>query len=454
MTRGRKLLIVEDSAIVAMDLQHKLKKLGYVIAKSVQSGEDAVSASGEFLPDLVLMDIRLSGKMDGIEAADTISSTLDIPVLFMSAYSDEQTIERAKFTKNYGFLVKPFEERDLYTTIEMAMERSKFDRRLRESEKKYRDLFESSKDSVCVIDTDLNLVDVNNTMTDLFGYSHNEILGMPATRIFADAGDIEGFIGAIREKGFTRDFETSMRKRDGSEIICQVTANARWRGGSISFYQAIIRDITERKRAEATIEKSYAMMEKTMFDVVQAMSVAVESRDPYTAGHQRRVSELAQAIAETMQLTEQEIMGIRLAALIHDLGKISIPAEILSKPSRLSETEFKLIMTHPEVGYNILKDIEFPWPIREIVLQHHERIDGSGYPCGLDNGEILPESKILAVADVTEAMASHRPYRPSLGIAAALEEITKNSGILYDRETAAACIATIRERESILVALR
>ncbi|MEN6489844.1 MAG: HD-GYP domain-containing protein, partial [Smithella sp.] len=172
----------------------------------------------------------------------------------------------------------------------------------------------------------------------------------------------------------------------------------------------------------------------------------VETRDPYTAGHQHQVTQLATAIAEQMELPAETREAIRVSALLHDLGKIYIPAEILSKPGHISNIEREFIRTHPQVGYEILKSIEFPWPIAEIVLQHHERMDGSGYPRGLRNGDLLIEARIVGLADVVESMGSHRPYRPTLGIERALEEISKNRGILYDPNVVDACLALFRDK--------
>jgi putative nucleotidyltransferase with HDIG domain len=176
------------------------------------------------------------------------------------------------------------------------------------------------------------------------------------------------------------------------------------------------------------------------------MVSAIERRDPYTAGHQIRSATLARTIATEMGLSQEKIDGIRVAGSIHDIGKLSIPAEILSKPTKLSEVEFSLIKEHSRSGYEILKDVESPWPLAEIVYQHHERMDGSGYPRNLKGEEILIEARILAVADVVEAMASHRPYRPGLGIDAALNEIEKNRGIFYDNTVADACLRLFREK--------
>ncbi|MFA4909517.1 MAG: HD domain-containing phosphohydrolase [Desulfobacteria bacterium] len=174
--------------------------------------------------------------------------------------------------------------------------------------------------------------------------------------------------------------------------------------------------------------------------IIQAMAMTIEIRDPYTAGHQRRVRDLSCAIAEDMGLSKESINTIRMSSMIHDLGKIALPSEILSKPGLLTTSEFELIKTHSQIGYNILKDIEFPWPLAEIVLQHHERMDGSGYPQGLSGIDILHEARIVAVADVVEAISSHRPYRPALGVDKALEEISMNKNVLYDRTVVEACV--------------
>jgi len=195
----------------------------------------------------------------------------------------------------------------------------------------------------------------------------------------------------------------------------------------------------ERKRAKQKLQK-------TLEETIYALASAIEMRDPYTAGHQKRVTKLACAIAKEMGLSKEQIEGIRMAGLIHDIGKISIPSEILTKPGKLNDLEYSLIKTHPQAGYNILKGIEFPWPVAQIVLQHHERMDGSGYPQGLCGKDILLEARILAVADVVEAMSSHRPYRPAYGIDKALEEISKNKGILYDPEVVNACLRLFNQK--------
>jgi putative two-component system response regulator len=202
---------------------------------------------------------------------------------------------------------------------------------------------------------------------------------------------------------------------------------------------------TYRENLEQMVADRTAKLRRTLDEVILVIAHIVESRDPYTAGHQQRVAEVAGAMAENMGFSQDRLKGIRMAGIIHDLGKISVPAEILSKPGLLNDMEFELIKVHPRTGYDILKGIEFPWPIAEMVYQHHERMDGSGYPRGLKGEEILLEARILGVADVVEAMASHRPYRAGLGIDAALDEISRNRGVFYDSQVVDACLSVFRD---------
>lgn len=209
-----------------------------------------------------------------------------------------------------------------------------------------------------------------------------------------------------------------------------------------------LEDVVDERTAE--LKESERKLRTSLLESIAALAATVEMRDLYTAGHQKRVAHLAVAMAKEMKLSEEQIEGIHLAGIVHDVGKIQIPAEILSKPGRLSEIELSMIKQHPLSGYEILKGIDFPWPIAQIVLQHHERMDGSGYPQGLKGDAILLESRIIAVADVVEAMASHRPYRPALGIDMALEEVSQFRGTKYDAQAVDACVALFKEQNYVL----
>jgi len=252
-------------------------------------------------------------------------------------------------------------------------------------------------------------------------------------------GEATGFLSIDhREPGIYGEERAEMAQTFASQAAIAIE-NARP-------YEDAQRELAERKRAEAALRQSHAMLQRALEGTVHALASAVELRDPYTAGHQRQVARLACAIATEMDLDEERIEGLRLAALIHDMGKITIPTEVLSKPGELNNFEWGLIKAHPQIGHNLLKDLDFPWPLADIVLQHHERLDGSGYPQGLSGEEITLEARILAIADVVEAMASHRPYRPARGLDEALEEISQNRGRLYDAEAVDACLKLFTEK--------
>ena len=236
--------------------------------------------------------------------------------------------------------------------------------------------------------------------------------------------------------------------KDGTKITLALsTYLMRDEKGEPVGFRGIVRDITDRKRIEDELEQSLESLRRGLNATINVLVAAVEIRDPYTAGHQKHVANLARAIATEMGIPKEKIEGIRMAGAIHDIGKISVPPEILSKPGSLKDVELAMIKLHSQVGYDILKNIEFPWPVALIVLQHHERMDGSGYPQGLSGEEICLEARIVAVADVVEAMSSHRPYRPALGIDKALEEISQNKGTLYDSEAVDACVRLFAEKE-------
>jgi putative nucleotidyltransferase with HDIG domain len=207
--------------------------------------------------------------------------------------------------------------------------------------------------------------------------------------------------------------------------------------------------INEREIAKQRLEEALQRTERALLATIRAIALTIEKRDPYLSGHQRRVTQLAFAIANEMGLSGNQTESIRRAGLLHDLGKIQVPVDILSKPIPLTNDELALIKTHPQTGYEILTAAEFPLPVPNVVLQHHERIDGSGYPAGLRNGQILLEARVLAVADVVEAISSNRPYRPALGMARALDEVHQNRGVTYDSDVVDACVKVVAEKEFV-----
>ena len=314
------------------------------------------------------------------------------------------------------------------------------DRSLRENEEKYRLVVERATDGIAIIQDSLFKY-INPMAAEMGGFTLDELIDTPFGRYLATE-DITTLESTYKREPGAEDtpviFEASVKRKDGTMTSVELSA------GQI-IYQGkpanliIMRDVTDRRKTEEELSLTLGKLRKAMGATIQAMSLTIETRDPYTAGHQKRVSDLARAIATEMKLSSEDIDAIRMAASIHDLGKISIPAEILSKPGKINEFEFRLIQNHPQIGFEILRTIEFPWPIAEIVLQHHERINGSGYPNGLRGEEIHIIARILAVADVVEAMISHRPYRAALTLGEAIHEITKNRGTLYDPDVVDAC---------------
>jgi PAS domain S-box-containing protein len=341
-------------------------------------------------------------------------------------------------------VVQRMGQRIVLSFVRDISERKQAEEKLKQSEERYRSIFENAQEGIYRSTPEGKVIMANQAMAKMFGYESPEemITGVTdvARQHYVNPEDRRILKEMIEEHGFIKGYEAQNYRKDGSIIWISRTMHAvRDEKGQIIYYDGIIEDITSRKQKVERIRKALGA-------TVHAIAVTVETRDPYTAGHQRRVADLARAIATEMNLSVDQIDGIRMAATIHDLGKISVPAEILSKPTKLTNIEFRLIKTHSQSGYDILKDIDFPWPVARTVLEHHERMNGSGYPNGLTGDHILLESRILAVADVVESMASHRPYRPALGIKAALEEIEKNRGTLYDNAVADACLNLFRER--------
>ncbi|MCL5957891.1 MAG: PAS domain S-box protein, partial [Chloroflexi bacterium] len=321
-------------------------------------------------------------------------------------------------------------------------ERKQAEAALQQSEERYRRIVETAVEGIWVIDAESKTVFVNARMAEMLGYTADEMMGQPLF-VFTDEEDqsLTETLLDRRRHGVREQHDFKFRRKDGSHVWTILSATPIFdEAGRYSAALGMVTNITERKSAEESVKQSFEKLQRTLEGTIQAMAMTVEMKDPYTAGHQQNVGELAAAIGQLLGLSEDRIEAIRLAGLIHDIGKIGIPAEILSKPGRMSDTEFTLIKAHPQVGYDILKRIEFPWPIAQIVHQHHERMDGSGYPLGLSGDEILLEARVLAVADVVEAIASHRPYRPALGIGEALEQISQYRGILYDPQVVEACL--------------
>ena len=354
-------------------------------------------------------------------------------VLVLSLYSIRQTMKA---------------DRVLMRTL---IERNVLNISLKESKERFRSLLENTSDWIWESDEKGQYTYSSPRVEALLGFSSEEAIHKTIMDFVPiDLKDLyqktfENLLG--RQKPF-KGFETTCQKKNGENVVVENNAVPVFsENGGFLGYRGVTRDITDRKKAMEELKKSRDVLHANLEETVKSLAYAGEKRDPYTAGHQTRVDRLACAIARELGLSDHQIEGLHFAALLHDIGKIALPSEFLSKPTMLSHEEHEIIKCHPQVGYDILKNIHFPWPVAEMVYQHHEYLDGSGYPRNLTDKEILLESKILTVADVVEAISSHRPYRPSLGMNAALEEIRNGRGIRYHAPSVDACLKLMKDEK-------
>ena len=319
-------------------------------------------------------------------------------------------------------------------------ERQRVAKAIRRAKMEWEETVDAVRDMVFLTDIEGKVLRCNRALIERLQSTFSDIIGKKVSEIFyGNSRPDPRFISP----SFTRSSHLEIHEirfpamEGWFQVSISPLKSPRGRPKGVAYH---ISDITEHKQTEEELRQSFKKSQRILEETLGALVAAIEIRDPYTANHQRRVAQLACAIAKEMGLSEKQIGGIYRAGLIHDIGKINVPAEILSKPGSLTKVEFAMIKTHPQVGYDILKTIEFPWPVAQIVLQHHERMDGSGYPRGSALDNILLEAKILSVADVVEAMSSRRPYRPAHGIEEALLEISRKEGTLYDPEVVHTCV--------------
>jgi PAS domain S-box-containing protein/putative nucleotidyltransferase with HDIG domain len=311
-----------------------------------------------------------------------------------------------------------------------------------------RTLVDSIPNPIFVAQFDSAIKYVNPSLEKLTGFSRSELLGLKSPYPWWPSEMVQFYedMNAGGKKIDLNQLERCFRKKNGEHFWVNVKIQALKQGDEAQYFLGIWEDLTEIKQVQEDLQLSLNQTRRALQGYIDATVKMVEMRDPYTAGHQQRVAQLAAAIAGEIGLSPEQEKYIGMAALVHDIGKIYVPAEILSRSGEISDLEFSLMRTHAQGSYNILKTIEFPWPIAQIAWQHHERIDGSGYPNHLKGNEILMEARIIAVADTVEAMTGHRPYRPSLGLERALDEISRNSGKLYDPDAVEACLRLFREK--------
>lgn len=466
MADRARIMVVEDEAVISMEIQDRLARMGHSVCGTAASGDEAVSLASSNRPDLILMDIQLRGDVDGVEAAREIRSRMGVPVIYLTAFADDRTIERARETQPCGYLVKPFSDKELYAAIEMALYKRSMEEQLRESQQQFATTVRCIADCVIVTDTDMRITLMNPSAQTVTGWPEDEALGRKLEEVLKTVDErtmmpFETPVAEVLEKRVALNMvgPVFLVRKNGEKVPVEDSAAPMIDdAGRLTGAVMVFRDITERKRAEAAIRTAFDTLEervreqtaelRTSLDklgravegTIQALATMVEARDRYTAGHQVRVADLACEIAREMGVMESRLTVIRIAGLIHDVGKVCVPTEILNKPAPLSPLEFEIVKQHPKAAYDVLEKIEFPWPVADIVLQHHERMDGSGYPSGLRGDQIFPEARILGVSDVVEAMSSHRPYRAALGTERGLEVVREGRGRLYDPQVVDACL--------------
>lgn len=456
-----RVLMLEDTPTDAELEERELRKAGIAYtAMRVQTRDDFIRAIEEFHPDVILSDYSLPD-FNGMAALEFVRNNhADIPVIMVTgALTDIEAVSLIHAGARDYVLKDRLARLGAAVQRVLSMEqgiraRKQAEKSLRESEAKFRALVESSSDWIWETDEHGIYTYSSPQVHDLLGYTAEEVIGKSPFDLMSpdEAGRLKTeFQSLVDERKNLLLVENVNLHKNGKPVYLETSgvpvfdAQGVYRG-----YRGVDRDVTERKEAEKERHANAQKQQQILLQTIEAIASTVEARDPYTAGHQKRVANLASAIAGEMGLPADTIQAIYLASTVHDLGKIRIPAEILSKPGRLNDIEFELVKSHPQTGFDIIKDIQFPWPIAQMVLQHHERLDGSGYPNGMKSEEVLLEAKIIAVADVVEAMSSHRPYRPGLGLDAALDEITKNRGRLYDAAVVDSCIALLRDKKFVL----
>jgi len=457
-------LVIDNDEFIREFMKDLLSQDGYEVV-TAKDGLAALDILTNLVPDFIFLDLVMPG-IDGEKLCKIIRSKKRFDrtaIIIVSGYLAEMETDFDAFGIEGTVVKGPFDQmaknihvalKELETKTSAHVSREakgmeeifprKATRELLFITRHFELILGTMSEGILELTSDRRIVYANESALKLIGDSEEDLLGSHFEKLFKgeDKKRVEQVLRSVSE-GPQDISETDPLLLNEHYVTLSATPI----DGQTHTTIIILNNVSDRKRAEIQLQKSMTDLKKALLGTIQALALTVERRDPYTAGHQQRVKTIASAIAEQMELDDDRIEGLQMAALIHDIGKIAIPAGILSKPTRLDETEFNLLKTHPQVAHGILSRIYFPWPIAEIVLQHHERMNGSGYPKGLKGEEILIEARILAVADTVEAMASHRPYRPALGIDAALEEIRQNRGTLYDERVADTCLFLFKEKD-------
>ncbi|HZL65518.1 MAG TPA: HD domain-containing phosphohydrolase [Thermoleophilia bacterium] len=436
-----RLLCIEDSPADAELEAASLERAGYDVRMDrVDNEVDLRAALGSGAYDVIFLDHGLPGWDSRAALRAAREAAPQTPVVCVAGTIGEETAVEMLKQGASDYVLKdrtarlPAAVRGVLERAASRRARDEAEASLRASEERYRRIVETAAEGIVTTGADFTITYYNQRLAEMLGYGVVDLLGRSVRELVPS--DDDGFVEAEeaeRMRSGRGSFQRRLRRADGSALWVSVAAQPILdEEGDFAGALAMISDISDQKAAEDRLKQA-------LVGTVAAMGSLVESRDPYTAGHERRSAALVVAIAGEMRLDDDALAALDLMARMHDIGQIAVPAEILTRPGPLSASEFSLVKLHPQVAFDILAPIDFGYPAAEIILQHHERLDGSGYPNGLRGDEIRLEARVLAVADVVEAMSSHRPYRAALGIEAALDEVHANAGRLYDPDVAAAC---------------
>ena len=436
-----RLLCIDDREEDAELEQLSLSRAGYRVEATRVASElqlaEALDAHGW---DVALLDYTLPGWDCRAALRQLLAARPGLPVISVAGTIGEETAVEMLKLGAADYVAKDHLAR-LPFVVGRALEgasdhraRLEAESALRASETRYRRMVETAAEGILVTDAEFVIVFCNERMSSMLGYPAGALPGRHASELHApeDADFREGQ-ERRRRAGESAQYLSCFLRADGSPLWVNVSASPIFEDdGGFAGSLAMVADITMQRDAEERLKQ-------TLSGTVAAMGALVEMRDPYTAGHERRTAELVVAIGRELGLDRDALETLDLTARMHDIGQIAVPAEILTRPGRLSQNEFTLVKAHPQVAFDILSSIDFGRPIADVIHQHHERLDGSGYPNALTGDAMLLEARILAVADVVEAMSSHRPYRPALGVEAALAEVGAGAGRLYDADVVGAC---------------
>jgi len=437
---GPRLLLVMAEVARAEAFALRLETLDVHVLGVAVCCEQALDMAAHMIVDLALVDIRLPGEAESLETARLLRESLGVAVVIVADQPDRESLARLGKVGVLACLAPSSPDRECLATVEMAWHTARRERRYLASRQCMALTLDSLNEGLIVADAAGRVRRINPVARTLLGLDPDEALGQPLASVYRLQGEQNADTVVLADRNMGRH-EGELARADGQTLFVEQTISPiRDPEGERLGTMVVFRDIGWRRRSEQALRQSLENQRRALEQTVIALTVTSEKRDPFTAGHQERVSRLAVAIARDLGLSEDAQEGVRLAGLVHDIGKIHVPSEILAKPEALSSLEMGIVQGHCEVGYEILKDVPFSWPVARMVLEHHERLDGSGYPAGLSGEGMLPESRILAVADVLEAMTAHRPYRAAHGLERTLAELCDGRGSLYDPDVVDACL--------------